>query len=181
MNEQHQEGQGRITADDVRAAVESLGGDPSRVNAQQVRGVIGRGSLSTIQRHLVAMRQQPEQQQAATTTIPAPPPPAELIQGLWAAAWAAADAHAARLIAGALARIDELESQLRASADDAAALAEAVDRLETDLTAAREELEDARSRASAADEEKRQAEAERQALAGVLEQLRSLIPGTGSR
>ncbi|AEK59809.1 conserved hypothetical protein (plasmid) [Acidithiobacillus caldus SM-1] len=51
---------GRVTLEDVRGAVEQLGGDPSRTNAAKVREVLGRGGYTTIQKHLEALRVEQE-------------------------------------------------------------------------------------------------------------------------
>ena len=45
---------GPITADDVRSALGEV--DPNSTNASTLRKLLGRGSLSTIQRHLDAIR-----------------------------------------------------------------------------------------------------------------------------
>ena len=114
---------GPVTFDDVRAALGDQ--DPTGTNAGAVRRIIGRGSLSTIQRHLDALRAQAVQP-AAEVDGEAPKAPAELVQSLWAQAWAQAQALVQTALAAALAKCEALGQALgMAQADAVAAQAEA--------------------------------------------------------
>ena len=73
---------GPVTFDDVRAALGDQ--DPTGTNAGAVRRIIGRGSLSTIQKHLDTLRAQAVQP-AAEAPGKVPDAPQDLIQGVWAA------------------------------------------------------------------------------------------------
>jgi chromosome segregation ATPase len=178
--EQEQEGRQRVTLEDVAQAVERLGGDPAQLSAGKVRAELGRGSFSTVQKYLDVLRNQ--KQEVRSTTLPPPPAPDDLLKGLWLAAWAAADAHAAHSISAALQRIDALETQLASARADAEQLAAEVDRLQAALSDA-ESRADALAEAASAVEAERQSlaeassavEAERQSLAAVLEQLRGVL------
>ena len=129
---------GPVTFDDVRAALGDQ--DPTGTNAGAVRRIIGRGSLSTIQRHLDALRAQAVQP-AAEVDGEAPKAPAELVQSLWAQAWAQAQALVQTALAAALAKCEALGQALgMAQADAVAAQAEA-DQARDDLGAVVARLE----------------------------------------
>lgn len=114
---------GPVNLDDVRAALADT--DPTATNAGALRRSLGRGSLSTIQKHLDAIR--------AETTRPvldlgntAPEIPKDLMQGLWTHVWAQAQARTAVALAQALATQETQAAALTtAQADAAAAQAEA--------------------------------------------------------
>ncbi len=80
---------GPVGFEDVRAALGDQ--DPAGTNAGALRRVIGRGSLSTIQKHLDALRAQAVQP-AAPEAGEVPKPPPDLVQSLWAHAWSQAQA-----------------------------------------------------------------------------------------
>lgn len=82
-----------ITLDDVGSAIQQLGTTPDKTNAGTVRSFLGRGSLSTIQKHLRALRTP-----SPTDEVPVPPPPADALGSLWAAAIGAAGIDLARRI-----------------------------------------------------------------------------------
>lgn len=114
---------GPVGFEDVRAALGDQ--DPAGTNAGSLRRVIGRGSLSTIQRHLDALRAQAVQP-AAAPEGEVPKAPNDLIQGVWAHAWAVAQALVQTALASAQARAEGLAVALGiAQADAVAAQAEA--------------------------------------------------------
>lgn len=114
---------GPVGFEDVRAALGDQ--DPAGTNAGALRRILGRGSLSTIQRHLDTLRTQAVQP-AAPEAGEVPKPPADLVQSLWAQAWAAAQALVQTALASALAKSEALATALRiAEADAVAAQAEA--------------------------------------------------------
>lgn len=129
---------GPVTFDDVRAALGEQ--DPASTNAGALRKLLGRGSLSTIQKHLDALRAQAVQP-AAEVDGEAPKAPAELVQSLWAQAWAQAQALVQTALAAALAKCEALGQALgMAQADAVAAQAEA-DQARDDLGAVVARLE----------------------------------------
>lgn len=80
---------GNITFEDVRMALGDT--DPDQTHAGKLRAIMGRGSNKTIQLHLDAIRK------ARAPVMPgtqAPPPsiPKDLIELIWSASWAAAQA-----------------------------------------------------------------------------------------
>ena len=87
------ESSGRLSREDVRSAVEASGDDPFGTNAARLREVLGRGSLSTIQKHLQALREE-RQPNAPALEEGVPEVPEGLAQALWAAAWAEARSSA---------------------------------------------------------------------------------------
>ena len=114
---------GPVGFEDVRAALGDQ--DPASTNAGALRKVLGRGSLSTIQKHLDSLRAQAAQP-AAPEAGEVPKPPQDLIQGVWAHAWAAAQALVQTALASAQARAEGLAVALGiAQADAVAAQAEA--------------------------------------------------------
>lgn len=124
-----------VMLEDVRAA---LGETPATAtNAGVVRKALGRGSLSTIQKHLDTLRSE------ASAPAQAPdaqvePVPAQLAAALWSHALASARAAVGMELAQAQARALKAEDALAvARADCAAALAQAdqdaVDRAQAEV------------------------------------------------
>nr|WP_179894031.1 DNA-binding protein [Acidithiobacillus caldus] len=146
---------GRVTLEDVRGAVEQLGGDPSRTNAAKVREVLGRGGYTTIQKHLEALRVEQAAPEAEEGPETAPEAPKELVQRIWAAAWAEAARRQGKALTEALQKVFKLEERLGVALDDLEGLAEDLDRLE---------------------EERQAMVGERAALTAMVEQLRTLLP-----
>jgi hypothetical protein len=105
---------GPLTLNDVRIALGDT--DPNSTNAGALRRVLGRGSFSTIQKHLDTIRQE-----IAAPLLEAmgaaPDAPKDLIQSLWSVAWTAAQARTA----GALAQAQALTAQGAHSAASAGA------------------------------------------------------------
>ena len=126
---------GPVTIDDVRAALGDT--DPSSTNAGALRRLLGRGSLSTIQKHLDALRGE-----SATPALDlggaAPDTPKELVQALWAAAWMAAQARTLGALAQAQAQVAQQAQALAMVQADAAAAHEQADQAAQELTAAQE-------------------------------------------
>lgn len=165
MTEMNAGNAGPITFEDVQAALAEQ--DPAQTNAGALRKLIGRGSLSTIQKHLDTLRAQAVQP-AAPEAGEVPKPPADLVQSLWAQAWASAQAMVQTALASALAKCEALAQALGlAQADAVAAQAEAdqardelvvvvarLDGLEgqhkAELEAAQQQLADATAAATAA-------------------------------
>ncbi|MGK9452346.1 DNA-binding protein [Acidithiobacillus caldus] len=164
---------GRVTLEDVRGAVEQLGGDPARTNAAKVREVLGRGGFGTIQKHLERLRAEQAEPEAEEGPETAPEAPRDLVQGIWAAAWAEAARRHGKALTDALQKVADLEGRLGVARDDLEGLTKRLDQLEA-------ERDEAVARAEAAEkalEEERQAMVgERAALTAMVEQLRTLLP-----
>jgi hypothetical protein len=132
------ENTGPVTFEDVRDALGEV--DPAQTNAGALRRTLGRGSLSTIQKHLDALRAQAVQP-AAPEAGEVPKPPSDLLQGLWAMAWGHAQAMVQTALAAALAKAEALGQALGiAQADAVAAQAEA-DQARDDMVAVVARLE----------------------------------------
>lgn len=82
-----------VTLDDVRAIINA---DPSTITSgAKVRAKLGRGGLTTIQKHLAALRDERAMMAVLGATPQATPPappamPAALAANLWSAAWSTA-------------------------------------------------------------------------------------------
>jgi chromosome segregation ATPase len=163
-----------LTAEDVRVAVEQLGG-PNHTNAAKIREVLGRGSLATIQKHLQALREAekgPEPE--AQVSVPmVPEAVTEALRGLWAVAWAMAEQRHAESLANALDAVQRLSDDLAAAQAD-------IESLTAEADQARERVTGAEARAEAAEQALRDGQtamaAEREALESVMAQLRALLP-----
>ena len=129
---------GPVTFDDVRQALGDQ--DPAQTNAGALRKLLGRGSLSTIQKHLDTLRTQAVQP-AVEAPGKVPDAPQDLIQVVWAQAWATAQALVQTALATAQGRAEALANLLGiAEADAVAAQAEA-DQARDDLGAVVARLE----------------------------------------
>ena len=129
---------GPVTFDDVRAALGDQ--DPTGTNAGAVRRIIGRGSLSTIQKHLDTLRAQAVQP-AAEAPGKVPDAPQDLIQGVWAQAWATAQALVQTALASSLAKSEALATALGMAQQDAQAAQQEADQARDDLGAVQVRLD----------------------------------------
>lgn len=113
----------RVTLEDVRAALGEI--PAAATNAGVVRKALGRGSLSTIQKHLDTLRSEASAPgQAPEAQVE--PVPAQLAAALWSHALACARAAVGMELAQAQARALRAEDALAlARADCVAALAQA--------------------------------------------------------
>ena len=143
-----------VTLDDVRAQL-----NQGLTNAALVRKALGRGSYSTIQKHINALRSAQEKQ-TATDANEMPDAPEDLIASIWSHAWAKAQARTSGALAEALARVLQLEKRLVDASSESEAAAALIDELEASLTqtkldaqehvqALKNELETARADADA--------------------------------
>lgn len=121
---------GPVTIDDVRAALAE--NDPSGTNAGALRKVLGRGSLSTIQKHLDAIRAELAAP-ALQALGAAPDAPKELVQAVWVAAWTAAQARTAGALAEAQALATQQAQALATARADALAALQIVDDAQQEL------------------------------------------------
>ena len=121
-----------VTLDEVRAQL-----DQGLTNAAQIRKALGRGSYSTIQKHINALRST-EQQSVSNDSETPPAPPNDLISSIWSHAWATAQARTAQALAESMVRVRQLEKRLAEASSDAGSAAALVDELETSLTQTKE-------------------------------------------
>lgn len=129
---------GPVSFEDVRQALGDQ--DPAQTNAGALRRTLGRGSLSTIQKHLDTLRAQAVQP-AAEVDGEAPKAPAELVQSLWAQAWAQAQALVQTALASALAKCEALAVALGMAQQDAASAQAEADQARDDLMAVASRLD----------------------------------------
>lgn len=115
---------GPVNLDDVRAALGDT--DPNSTNAGAVRRLLGRGSLSTIQKHLDALRADGAAQ-ALDVAGAAPDAPKDLIAALWTHAWTAAQARTAGALAAAQTQQQATAAALAVAQADAAAAQQEAD------------------------------------------------------
>ncbi len=123
---------GPVTFDDVQTVLGEQ--DPANTNAGALRKLLGRGSLSTIQKHLDTLRAQAAQP-VADVEGEAPKAPSDLLQGLWAMAWGQAQAMVQTALASALAKAEALGQALGIAQADAAAAQGEADQARDDLVA----------------------------------------------
>lgn len=120
-----------VTIDEVRAQL-----DKGLTNAAQVRKALGRGSFSTIQKHINTLRR-PEKQTTATDVNETPDAPEDLLSSIWSHAWAKAQARTSGALADALGQVHQLEKRLAEASSDADTPATLVDELEASLAQAK--------------------------------------------
>ena len=129
---------GPVTFDDVRQALGDQ--DPAQTNAGALRKLLGRGSLSTIQKHLDTLRTQAVQP-AVQEVGEVPKPPQDLIQGVWAHAWAAAQALVQTALAAAQTKAEALGQALGIAQADAVAAQQEADQARDELGAVQARLD----------------------------------------
>ena len=129
---------GPVGFEDVRAALGDI--DPAQTNAGALRRILGRGSLSTIQKHLDTLRTQAVQP-AVQEVGEVPKPPQDLIQGVWAHAWAAAQALVQTALAAAQTKAEALGQALGIAQADAVAAQQEADQARDELGAVQARLD----------------------------------------
>lgn len=129
---------GPVGFEDVRAALGDQ--DPASTNAGALRKLLGRGSLSTIQKHLDTLRTQAVQP-AVQEVGEVPKPPQDLIQGVWAHAWAAAQALVQTALAAAQTKAEALGQALGIAQADAVAAQQEADQARDELVAVQARLD----------------------------------------
>lgn len=129
---------GAVTIDDVRAALGDT--DPNATNAGALRRILGRGSLSTIQKHLDAIRAEGAAQ-ALEVGGGAPDAPKDLMSALWSHAWAAAQARTAGALAASQQQAQALAQALTVAQADAVAAQAEADEAGLALEAAQEQVQ----------------------------------------
>jgi hypothetical protein len=173
---------GAVTLDEVRQAVGDT--DPHKTNAAAIRRAIGRGSLSTIQKHLDALRQQrmaavEASDQGDTAAVEAPEAPNDIVRGmhgLWGAAYGLALASVQSRLIAAQERVAELEELRRAQSLEIEALTELVDQVEEARDQARDEAKEARQAQAKAEAERDDALRLRDQIAELMSKIDALRP-----
>lgn len=145
---------GPLMLDDVRAALGDT--DPRTTNAGALRGRLGRGSVSTIQKHLDKLRA--DLVIAPTTDNSTPAVPAEAIAALWSAAWSAAQAQT-------LGRLNLVTQERDAARERVALLSADLDAATVELDKTADELAGAQAAAQSALQAEQAKAAEQQAAA----------------
>lgn len=138
---------GPVTLDDVRAALGDTA--PTATNAGALRRALGRGSLSTIQKHLDALRAEGAAQ-ALEVAGAAPDVPKDLMGALWAHAWSAAQARTAGALAAAQALQATTAQALAVAQQDAAAAQQEADEAAQALAQVQQQAQDAQEANTAA-------------------------------
>jgi len=167
--EQSEQSTGPVTIEDVRFALGDT--DPHRTNAGTIRQRIGRGSLSTIQKHLEALRRQQRVAEGIDTAqdeIVAPEAPEGLLRGIWESAYGMALATVQDRLIRAQERAALLEHINEALSDEVQTIISLVDKTES-------ERDEARAEAKAAREAQAKAEAERDDARKLREQIAALL------
>lgn len=110
-----------VTLEDVRQQLDVLGLDARKTNAAVIQRALGRGGMSTVQKHLDAIRAELDKPVlVADGEIPAAP--RDALDALWRAAWAAAQLHTAAALATTLLERDQARAQLETARGDLEAL-----------------------------------------------------------
>jgi hypothetical protein len=131
--------EGQITFADV---VTALGdSDPFKINSGEVRRRLGRGSNSTVQKHLNAIREQVAASRQAEAGHEVPEPPVDLTNFIWSAAWRAAQSHLLARLAHVTDERDALQLRVAATEADLEVLAAELDGAEARHAAAILDLE----------------------------------------
>jgi len=169
---------GPITIEDVREAIGDT--DPHRTNAATIRLTLGRGSLSTIQRHLETLRRQrmaAAEGAADQDDVIAPEAPNGLMRGLWEAAYGLALATVQNRLIAAQERAVELEGIRQAQCEEIEAMAELVDKAEAERDEARAEAKAAREAQAKAEAERDDALRLRDQIAALMAKIDAMAPG----
>ena len=122
-----------ITYEDVAAAAAQLLSDGTEPSAAKVRGLLGTGSLNTIQRHLEAWRE--DRDRAVTEAAAVPDEILPVIERLAGRIWAVADGHAR---AGLDAARAEMLRRTGAAEDALVEVEERLDAAQADLARQKE-------------------------------------------
>ncbi len=125
--------QRNINMDDVREALAGDGDtpvDPFATNARKIRDIIGRGSMATIQKHLMSIRTEATGALVREERAGTPKPPQDAVAALWGAACTAVETVFLKQCARLNDDRDQLRDALRVSVEDCDTLAKEVGRLE---------------------------------------------------
>jgi hypothetical protein len=122
-----------ITLDDVKTALGTQ--NPHTTNASKIRVQIGRGSQSTIQRHLDTLRTAwlRLQEVPAVDMLPLPSAPLDVLNSIWSSAFEAARGRVAQHLASFSEQAAAAQITLSAQSEDKASLGAEIERLEAAL------------------------------------------------
>lgn len=124
--------QGAITFADVFFALGKT--DCNATNAAALGMKIGRGSTTTVQKHLNEIRSQMAAAAASPVSVAAvPPAPGEVMASIWASAYSAAQLHTLNRMQQVTVERDALSTQVQAQALDVSSLTSEVDSLSDKL------------------------------------------------
>ncbi len=135
-----------VTVADVSAACGGLGVSPGETNAAKVRQALGRGGMTTVQKHLQTLRDEAVRAQQPPAQADVPPAPADLqaaFGSIWSAAYNAASHQFSSQLLTAWSERDALRGSVTTFSEDVAAFAEQVDVLEMAATHAKADRETA--------------------------------------
>ena len=121
---------GPVTLEDVLNALGET--DPNSTNAGKLRGVLGRGGMGTIQKHLDAIRAGRAAAQMPQEPGAVPPAPGDAIAAVWAAAYAHAETAVRRRLDSVTAVRDVLAALVPTLRADLAEMTAAADRAEAE-------------------------------------------------
>jgi uncharacterized membrane protein YqiK len=147
-----------VTIDDVRQQLAALELDPRKTNASVIQKALGRGGMSTVQKHLDAIRGELDKP-AAVADGEIPPAPRDALDAVWRGAWIAAQMQTSSALATSLLERDQARAQLETARADVATLSESE--------------EAAAAAAAAATQSAAAAEAARQAAEQALQALQA--------
>jgi hypothetical protein len=180
-------GTGPVTIDDVQAALDDLDDtDPRHTNAAAIRRIIGRGSLSTIQKHLAALRDIREARErfdgvsATYEDVIAPLAPEGIMRGIWEAAFMAAMATVQDRLIREQEKAAELEVIRQAQVKELEDMAELVDKVEEDRDWAKSEAKAAREAQAKAEAERDDALRLRDQIAALMAKIDAITPTPAS-
>lgn len=111
-----------VTLDDVRQQLDVLQLDARKTNAAVIQRALGRGGMSTVQKHLDAIRAELDRPVVVLADGEIPAAPRDALDALWRAAWAAAQLHTAAAMATALLERDQARQQLETARADLEAM-----------------------------------------------------------
>ena len=133
-----------VTFDDVLKALGDT--DPNSTNAAKLRNILGRGGLSTIQKHLDKIRNDRLAASMPTEEVKAPKMPDEFAQ-LWGLAWGYASSYVRQRLDAVVQERDSQATRIEAAEQDKEAweaelsvMAAQLTKIEAELMAAKAQL-----------------------------------------
>jgi len=123
----------KVTVEEIRQVVDEMGGDPDHVSAAAVRKRLGRGSLTTIHKVIVDMRDKQRRALMPSEADEVPEVPEEIetqAAMVWGMAWATAMSRVQAQINTLAAQRDDAQAALSAAAGDIEQLTAAGDEMQ---------------------------------------------------
>lgn len=128
LDEDNQDTSGRITIEDVRSAIGDI--NPNEINSGKIREIIGRGSNSTIQKHLMTIRNERSAANKQINPVDTPKPPEDAFLTIWSIALAAAQTQVLSRINQLSIERDLFSVTVATQEADIASLSERIDEAE---------------------------------------------------